>query len=187
MNRGIINDISDADLLAGCAAGDHHAFRTLVERHQNYLWSVAIRTTVDYEDAADAMQDALLSIYRTAKSFRSDATALSWMHRIVVNSCLDRLRRNKCHDTSPLPPFEDESLADDHDYTEHVDLALSIGRALDVLPNHQRAAIIAVDVEGMSIDEAAEVLGIAAGTVKSRCSRGRLKLALVLRHLNDGE
>jgi len=183
MTGGTIRSASDADLLAACCRADNNAFGELLSRHQNYLWSVALRTTGDPDDAADALQDALLSIFRTADRFRADCTVISWMHRIVVNACLDRLRRNKTHAVSPLPEW-DPALADQvGDFTESVDLTLSIGRALDVLPQTQRAAIVAVDIEGRSVEETAALLGVPAGTIKSRCARGRLKLAMVLGHL----
>lgn len=180
--------VSDHGLLSAASRGDGTAFRELFERHKAYLWSIALRTTGDRDDAEDALQDALLSIFRTAGNFRCDSSVLVWMHRVVVNSCFDRLRRRRTHATNPLPEF-DNDLPDETpiDFTEHVDLRLSIGRALDVLPPGQRAAIIAVDIQGLSIDETAARLGIAPGTVKSRCARGRLKLAGVLGHLRDTE
>ncbi len=179
---------SDADLLRAGAHGDSAAFERLFRRHEKYLWAVALRTTNDADDAADALQEAYLSIMRRAGGFRADASVQCWMHRIVVNSGFDRIRRRKHHDTDPLPMFDDD-IADRAapDFTSHIDLRLSVGRALDILPANQRAAVVAVDLEGRSIDETAALLDIPAGTVKSRCARGRLKLALVLGHLRADE
>ena len=83
----------DAELLAAHAAGDPSAFATLVHRHRDRLWAVALRTTGDPDEAADALQDALLKAHRSAASFRGDAQVTTWLHRIVVNACLDRMRR----------------------------------------------------------------------------------------------
>lgn len=188
MSRGIIEIVSDIDLLRAGARGDTAALGELCERHRRYLWSVALRTTGDPDDADDALQDAYFSIVRTAASFRCDSSVLVWMHRVVVNSCFDRLRRRKSHDGCALP--ETDTGLPDHiraDFTDTIDLRVSIGRALDVLPNTQRAAIIAVDLQGRSVHETAELLGIAPGTVKSRCSRGREKLKLVLGHLREDD
>ncbi|MFT3661052.1 MAG: RNA polymerase sigma factor SigM [Gordonia sp. (in: high G+C Gram-positive bacteria)] len=191
MSRGILQEqrqeqISDGMLLQAAARGDGGAFATLVERHKSYLWSIALRTTGDCDDAEDALQDALLNIFRTAGTFRRDSSVVVWMHRVVVNSCFDRLRRRRTHAADPFPEYDndlpDEATAD---FTGNVDLRLSIGRALDVLPPSQRAAIVAVDIEGRSIEETALRLGVPPGTVKSRCARGRVKLALVLGHLRD--
>lgn len=188
MNRGIMEAVSDADLLDAGARGKCEAFGELYARHRRYLWTVALRTTGDPDDADDALQDALLNIVRTASSFRSDSSVLVWMHRVVVNSCFDRLRRRRHHDGAPLPEC-DESLPGHPrgDFTDRIDLRLSIGRALDVLPKAQREAIVAIDFEDRSVDEAARLLGVAPGTVKSRCARGRAKLALVLDHLREAE
>ncbi|MDS1113264.1 RNA polymerase sigma factor SigM [Gordonia westfalica] len=178
---------TDEQLLRAHVAGDPDAFSDLVNRHLDYLWSVAIRTSQSPEDAADGLQDALLAAHRTARDFRSDAKVTSWLHRIVVNACLDRIRRNNARRTVPLPDWDVMSIADTSDDIAAVDLSVSIGRALHALPDGQRQAIVAVDLEGYSIAEAASLLGVAEGTIKSRCARGRLKLAQVLGHLRTAD
>ena len=176
---------TDGELLAAHVRGDRDAFAVLITRHQSYLWAVARRTSHSDEDAADALQEALLNAHRMAHRFRADAKVTSWLHRIVVNACLDRIRRNKSRQTVPLPEFDIAQLADPHDRTGTVDLSMSIGRALDSLPPEQRAAIVAIDVEGYSVAKAAELLGVPSGTIKSRCARGRAKLAVLLGHMRD--
>ena len=84
---------SDAELLAAHVTGDRYAFEALFHRHHRHLYRLARLTTASPEDAADALQEAMLSAHRTAASFRHDAAVGSWLHRIVVNACLDRLRR----------------------------------------------------------------------------------------------
>ena len=78
---------TDAQLLAAHVAGDKNAFGELVYRHRDRLWSVALRTTSDPEEAADALQDAFLSAFRRAEQFRGEAAVTTWLHRIVVNAC----------------------------------------------------------------------------------------------------
>lgn len=172
-------DRSDAELLAAHVAGDRHAFATLFHRHRRQLYRLAQLTSHNPDDAADALQDALLKAHRSAPTFRHDSSVSSWLYRIVVNACLDRLRRNKSHPTVPL--------ADDvhpaTDPTSVLDTALMIERALLRLPVEQRAAIVAVDMHGYSIAETARLLGVPEGTVKSRCARARRKLAESLRPL----
>ncbi|QRY62323.1 RNA polymerase sigma factor SigM [Gordonia sp. PDNC005] len=186
MTRGTIDSRSDYQLVQDHARGEASAFHELIARHQNKLWAVALRTTGNHDDASDALQEALLSIHTRADSFRNDCSVSSWMHRIVLNASLDRLRRVKHHSASLL--FEDdESLIDPQDHNADIDLSVSIGRALDVLPAEQRAVIVLVDVYGHSVCEASRMLGVPEGTVKSRCNRARKKLALVLGHLRDDE
>lgn len=175
ISPGDATDRSDAALLAAHVAGDPHAFAELFDRHQHRLHRLARRTTHNPDDAADAMQDAMLAAHRGAAAFRHNAAVGSWLHRIVVNACLDRLRRARAHATAVLI---DEGVVEDR--TAQVETALVVRRALMHLPVDQRAAIVAVDMQGYSVAEAAALLGIAEGTVKSRCSRGRARLTGLL-------
>ncbi|MBB5168127.1 RNA polymerase sigma factor SigM [Mycobacterium sp. AZCC_0083] len=167
---------SDAELLVAHVAGDRYAFEELFYRHHRQLHRLARISSRTPEDAADALQDAMLSAHRSAPRFRHDASVSSWLYRIVVNACLDRLRRNKSHLTTVL----EEDTCHIGDPTQRVDTALVVERALMRLPVEQRAAVVAVDMQGFSIAETARVLGIPEGTVKSRCSRARAKLAETL-------
>jgi RNA polymerase sigma-70 factor, ECF subfamily len=178
---GVGGERSDAELLAAHVAGDRHAFAELFCRHQRQLHRLARLTTRTREDAEDALQDAMLSAHRGAGSFRHDAAVGSWLHRIVVNACLDRLRRNKAHATTPL-----EDIYPVADRTAQVETAIVVQRALMRLPVEQRAAVVAVDMQGYSVADTAALLGVAEGTVKSRCSRARVRLAELLGHLNAG-
>ncbi len=173
----IAAESTDADLLAAHVAGDPTAFEEIVRRHRDRLWAVAVRTTGDREEAADALQDALLSAYRRAGGFRGDAAVTTWLHRIVVNACLDRMRRQRSRPTVPMPEREPADRRDTHASTE---TALDVRAALATLPEHQRAALVLVDMHGLSVAEAAAVLEVAEGTVKSRCARGRAALLPLL-------
>lgn len=166
---------SDAELLAAHVAGDRHAFHELYGRHQRRLRRLARLTTGCPEDAEDALQEAMLSAHRSAGSFRYNAAVGSWLHRIVVNACRDRLRRNRLHPSVPLA--ESPAVAD---RTAEVETALEVRAALRRLPTEQRAAVVTVDMHGYSIADAARALGVAQGTVKSRCARGRARLAVLL-------
>ncbi len=165
-------ELTDRELLSLHVAGDDHAFGELFRRHKDRMWAVALRTTRDPEMAADAVQDGFISAFRRADSFRGEAAVTTWLHRIVVNACLDRLRRRK--PTSPLPEYE---LADRHDEHSSTEVRLDIEEALATLPEGQRAALVLVDMHAVPVIEAAAILGVAEGTIKSRCSRGRAALA----------
>jgi RNA polymerase sigma-70 factor (ECF subfamily) len=167
---------SDADLLRAHVDGDPHAFGILFSRHRDRLWAVALRTAGNPDDAADALQDAMVSAFRRAGSFRGEAAVTTWLHRIVVNACLDqhRRRRNKPTTTWIETLHETAQTGDDMANRE---LQIELERALAELPEDQRAAIVLVDVEGYSVDDAAQILSCPPGTIKSRCARGRAKLA----------
>jgi RNA polymerase sigma-70 factor, ECF subfamily len=174
----------DLELLKRHLAGDTAAFTEIVRRHRDHLWAVALRTTGDPEDAADALQDGLISAMRHAASFRGDAKLSTWLHRIVVNACLDKLRRRAAHPTSPLPD-DDRAPSARRDEFDDRDTAADVEAALATLPADQRAAIVLVDIEGYPVAEAATILEVPAGTVKSRCARGRVKLVPLLAHLRS--
>lgn len=166
---------TDAQLLEAHVAGDRYAFAELFERHRDRLARLA-RRTCPPEDAADALQDAMLAAHRGAATFRHQCAVSSWLHRIVVNACLDRLRHNRIHRTSPL----EEAAHPAVDHGERLDATLVVHAAMAQLPADQRAALYAVELRGYSVADTAALLGIPPGTVKSRASRGRQRLASLL-------
>lgn len=198
MSRVPEDDRTDRELLAAHVAGERDAFGVLFARHRDRLWAVAVRTMGNREDAADGLQDGLVAAYRRAGTYRGDAAVTTWLHRVVVNACLDRLRAARVRRTEALPDDLDElgarrgsllSATDEAD--DPADLATGGERralvlaALRRLPAEQRAALVLVDMEGYPVAEAAAILDCAVGTVKSRCSRGRSRLAEVLAPLLD--
>ncbi|WP_409484177.1 RNA polymerase sigma factor SigM [Arsenicicoccus dermatophilus] len=171
-------DLQTADdraLMAAHLAGDPDAFGEIYRRHRDRMWAVAMRTCNDRELAADAVQDAFVAAFRRAGSYRGEAAVTTWLHRIVVNACLDRLRRLK--PTSELPELD---LADGRDEHASLEVALDVREALERLPDGQRLALVLVDMHGLSVAEAAQVLDVAEGTIKSRCARGRTAMAGLL-------
>jgi RNA polymerase sigma-70 factor, ECF subfamily len=180
--------LSDRELLARHVAGDPDAFGELVRRHRDRLWAVALRTLGDREEAADAVQDAFVSAFRSAHTFRGQAAVTTWLHRITVNACLDRLRKAESRRTSPVSDAERfEQLLDPEESpeapAERGELHTELITAMTTLPAEQRAALVLVDMQGYPVAEAAEILGVPAGTVKSRCARGRARLVPLLSHL----
>jgi RNA polymerase sigma-70 factor, ECF subfamily len=143
------------------------------------------------EDAADAMQDAYVAAFRRAGSYRGEAQVTAWQHRVVVNACLDRLRTIRSGETEPFPEDLDRwSRMGTTLIKEPVEMKEQRGivaGALGVLNADQRAALVLVDVEGYSVEEAARILGCAPGTVKSRCARGRAQLLPLRSYLKPEE
>ncbi|MBO8187245.1 RNA polymerase sigma factor SigM [Streptomyces spirodelae] len=183
-----ISGPDDKELLARHVSGDPEAFGELVRRHRDRLWAVALRTLGDREEAADAVQDALISAYRAAHTFRGQSAVTTWLHRITVNACLDRARKAASRratltdDTDRMEQLLEpqESAAAP---VERQDVRQQVVSALSELPVEQRAALVLVDMQGYPVAEAAEVLDVAVGTVKSRCARGRARLLPLVSHL----
>jgi RNA polymerase sigma-70 factor, ECF subfamily len=189
---------TDHELLRAHVEGDPDAFGVLFRRHRDRLWAVALRTMGNPEDAADGLQDGMIAAYRRAGSFRGDAAVTTWLHRVVVNACLDRIRAAKVRRAEPLPEDLDDygdrgslvtatsEAADPADAAVVHERRRLVLAALDQLPPDQRAALVLVDMEGYPVAEVAEMLDCAVGTVKSRCSRGRARLATLLGGLRPG-
>lgn len=188
----------DATLLGHHVDGDPDAFAVLVSRHRDRLWAVALRTLGDPDDAADALQDALVRAFRRADTFRGDAAVTTWLHRVVVNACLDQLRRRRARPVDPVDPLDDPTLGARMDAGHGLNASAAADPELEVLrgeqreqvlaalatlPVEQRAALVLVDMQGWSVVDAAHALDCATGTVKSRCSRGRARLAPLLASL----
>ena len=189
----IADDARDRRLLEAHVAGDPDAFGELARLHLDRLYAVALRTlssgrssSAEREEAADAVQDALLSAYRAAAGYRGEARVSTWLHRVVVNACLDRLRRRAVRPTVPLPDSGPGEPVAPGDPLAARETALEVQAALAALPVDQRAALVLVDLHGLPVEQAAQVLGVPVGTVKSRCSRGRARLAVTLGHLRNG-
>lgn len=166
---------TDPELITAHCAGDADAFGEIFRRHKDRMWAVAVRICRDRELAADSVQDAFLTAYRRADTFRGDAAVTTWLHRIVVNACLDRLRRAR-----PTSSLTDRDLPGARDEHAQTDVRLDVRRALERIPEPQRIALILVDMHGLAVAEAAEVLDVPVGTIKSRCSRGRAAMAELL-------
>jgi RNA polymerase sigma-70 factor (ECF subfamily) len=184
-------DRSDRDLLRLHVQGDGEAFGLLFVRHRERLWAVALRTLGDQEEAADALQDAMISAFRRAGDFRGDSAVTTWLHRIVVNACLDRIRRRAARpaasgmDEQTLDVLAQGSALADPGIDK--DTALDVLAALRTLGPDQRAALVLVDMLGYPVADTAEILGISPGTVKSRCARGRARLLPLLAHLRGAD
>jgi RNA polymerase sigma-70 factor (ECF subfamily) len=168
-------------------AGDPDAFGKLFHRHRDRLWAVTVRTLSDPEDAADALQDAMIAAFRRAGGFRGDSAVTTWLHRIVVNSALDRIRHRAARPATSQDEDALDALATGaqplSDPSASTDTTLDVQAALSTLVPDQRKALVLVDMLGYSIAEAAEVLGVSEGTVKSRAARGRARLLPRLAHL----
>ncbi|MEQ3551371.1 sigma-70 family RNA polymerase sigma factor [Pseudonocardia nematodicida] len=149
--------------------------------HADRLWSVALRMLGDAAEAEDAVQEAFLSALRSP-GFRGDAAAGTWLHRIVVNGCVDRIRATGRRRGAVLPPTAVATA----DPTGPVATRMAVDDALAELPVDQRAAVILVDGLGYPVGEVAAILRVPVGTVKSRCARGRARLADLLDHLREG-
>lgn len=189
---------SEAALVAGLRAGDDGAYEELVRAYGGRLVQVARRYVGD-EEARDAVQEALLAAFKAIDRFDGKSKISTWLHRIVVNTCLMRLRRQKSRPEQSIEPLLPAFLEDGHraepgpDWespeailrrTETREL---VREAIDRLPKNYRTVLLLRDIEGLSGAEVGEMLGITTGAVKVRLHRARQALREILDpHLRKG-
>jgi RNA polymerase sigma-70 factor, ECF subfamily len=176
-------------VVAAAQRGDLAAFNQLVTKHEQRVYNLTYRMLNDAEAAADATQDAFFQAYRALAQYRGGSFK-SWLLRIASNICYDRLRsRNRRPSTSLDAMIEEaekvggsdlglleDSQSDPLDFATRRELARELAQALQSLPDEQRVVVVLSDVQGMSYDEIVYITGASLGTVKSRISRGRLKI-----------
>ncbi|AYY15100.1 RNA polymerase sigma factor SigM [Actinobacteria bacterium YIM 96077] len=183
--------VEDHELVRRHVAGDRGAFGELVRRHQDRLWAIALRTVGNHEEAADALQDGLINAFRRASSFRAESAVTTWLHRVVVNACLDRIRHAAARPSDPVafdgtePQGSMPTAEQGSDPAERMATRLDLEAALATLPAEQRVPLVLVDMEGYRVAEVAEMLDLPAGTIKSRCARGRARLLPLLAGRNS--
>ncbi|APH02905.1 MULTISPECIES: RNA polymerase sigma factor SigM [Janibacter] len=178
MSDASLAEIDDRLLMRRHVEGDAEAFGEIYRRHRDRMWAVAVGVCGDREIAAEAVQEGFVSAFRRAGSYRGDAAVTTWLHRIVVNACIDLTR--KVRPTSELTDEVIASVPPAADATGKVDTRLAVHEALTRLSDEHRVALVLVDMHGLPVAEAAQILDIPTGTVKSRCSRGREALGKIL-------
>ncbi|HET9476007.1 MAG TPA: sigma-70 family RNA polymerase sigma factor [Dehalococcoidia bacterium] len=183
----------EPDLVARSREGDLAAFNKLVERYQRPLFNLCLRILASPEGAEDATQEAFIHAFRSIRTFRGGSLK-SWLFRIGANACYDEMRRRRARPAVSLdePHGTDERRLDvldsapaPHERAEHRELAEMLQDALSRLPPDQRLAIVLADVQGLDYSEVAAVTACSLGTVKSRISRGRRQLRVILRERGE--
>lgn len=180
-------------LILQCQAGDADAFRELVQRYQRRVYAVAFGLVRDPDDAMDVAQEAFIKVHRNLSRFKGTSSFYTWMYRIVVNLCIDHLRKAKRQQAAEY----DDTRAQNTDLaptmtanTSHMDPGKALQRrrlreamndAMATLSPSHRAVILLREVEGLSYSEMAEALECAKGTVMSRLFHARRNLQRALR------
>jgi RNA polymerase sigma-70 factor, ECF subfamily len=173
-----VTERSDETLLAAHLRGDPRAFGELVGRHERRVYGLCLRILSSREDAEDATQEAFLAALRKAASFRQAAAFSTWLYRIAVNAATDQARRRARARLVPLDPEDAAAAAaPGGDHGDAVATAVAVQAALAEVPEEFRVAVVLCDLYRVPYAEAAQILEIPVGTVKSRVFRGRLALA----------
>lgn len=169
-------------LLRKAQQGSPEAFESLMAELESLVWRVCWHYTGNRENAADCGQEAMVKIWKNLDSFRFDCAFETWVYRICANCCLDFLRREKRNAHLPMEPLAEQGFdpPDPEPGPESTairrDELARLREAIAGLPEDQRDALVLTQLDGRSYEEAARLLSVHAGTVKSRVSRAREKL-----------
>jgi RNA polymerase sigma-70 factor (ECF subfamily) len=187
----------DRKLVRAAQKGDERAFRELVEKYQRRVYQLALGMTKDPDDAMDIAQETFVRVHKYLPSFKGDSSFFTWTYRIAMNLCLDAQRRkgraeridatdgDEAEIEAAMDP-PSAALAGPQKMALNSELKEKIEEALASLSENHRAILLLREVEGLSYEELAKVLGIRKGTVMSRLFHARLKMQSKLReYLGD--
>ena len=181
------------ELVAAFRAGHSDAFEKIVREQGRELLAVARRLLRNDDDAREAVQDAFVSAFRSCRRFEGSSRISTWLHRIVVNACLMRLRTQRRRVEVPIEDWLPRFLPDGHHETSFVDWSNAahamieqeetctlVRRCIDQLPDSHRSVLLMHDIEGISVDEIAAALDISSNAVHIRLHRARQALRTLL-------
>ncbi len=173
----------DTDIVRRFKNGDLSVFNDLVHRYQDKIYNLCCYMLGDTVAAQDAAQDVFIKAYKNLDHFRPDASVYTWLYRIAVNTCLDYNKKSRPEPLELGSAFEDlpSSASSPEELYESKEIARTLQAALQQIPEKHRAAIILKEIEGLSYEEIAETLQVVIGTVKSRISRARDELRVLLK------
>ncbi len=196
MKSSLILQDDEKELIKAAQRGNLDAFNALILRYQNLLYGIALRMLNDEDTASDAVQEALISAFNKFNTFRGGSLR-SWLARVTVNACYDEMRRKRRQREVPLEQFnmEGEEVEDlswmidpaarPEERYESYEMESAIQDSLNHLTPAYREALVLVDIEGLSYEEASVAAQVPVGTVKSRLARARLQIRSSLQGYQD--
>jgi RNA polymerase sigma-70 factor, ECF subfamily len=158
---------SDFELIDRVIGGNRLAFEELVDRYKKSVYALTYRMVHNYEDAADLAQETFLKAYLGLRRFKKHASFHTWLYRITINLCINHLRRKGSRQFEELDRVELVTEPDVLDRLAREEVQSTVNRAVNALPEKQRAAVILRVYQGLSHQEISEVLGCSVGTVKA--------------------
>ena len=176
----------DELLLRKAQHGDPEAFEQLITPLEQLIWRICWHYTGNRESAEDCGQETMIRIWRSLDSYRGDCALESWVYRIAANCCMDYLRKKKRDKSVSMEPMQEQGFdpADPSPGTEEQVVAADeqkrLREAITMLPEDQREALILTQLEKVPYEEAAKLLGVSEGTIKSRVNRAKARLKEIL-------
>lgn len=178
-------------LLAKAKKGDIGAFELLIEKHQKFVFNIALKMIGNYDDASELAQEALIKVFKSIGSFKEEASFSTWVYRITTNVCLDELRKRKNRNITYI---DEDIMTEDGEIkreivdlnplpdavAENNELKKAVNAAIMALSEEHRIVVVMRDINGMSYEEIAKAINCPEGTVKSRINRARQTLKEIL-------
>jgi RNA polymerase sigma-70 factor (ECF subfamily) len=187
---------ADTVLIRAVQAGDMAAFDELVIKHKNRLFNLVYWFLGDYQDANDCAQETFIKAFKSIKNFRFESAFSTWLYRIAVNTCKNRLKSSAYRWKKKTVSLETSGSKNGNPFSEIVNGAptpvmalekkermIRIQKAINSLPEEQNQVVVLRDIQGLSYQDISDITGLNLGTVKSRLARGRLELKNKLRPL----
>lgn len=183
--------LQEASLIEQSKAGDIESFEQLIAAHQKRMFNIAYRMLGNLEDANDVTQEALVKAYRGIKNFSGKSSFSTWLYTIVNNACIDFIRKNRKTNIIYLDreyetedgSYKVELYSNDHrpeELLEKKEVQRLVHESIDKLSYEHKKIIILRDIQQLSYKEIAEILSCSEGTVKSRISRARNNLKIII-------
>ena len=180
--------------IARAAKGDASAFETLMGAYEKKIYALCLRMMGNPHDGEDAAQEAMLRIWRTIGQYRFESAFSTWVYRVTASCCMDAILKRQRHEQPSLEEMGEASGFDPADggetpqeQTERKETRSAIQQAIAAVPEGMREVFLLRDVHGLSVEETAQALQIAQGTVKSRLARAREKIAAELKRRDVGQ
>ena len=183
--------MTEQELVKRAQRGDESAFAQLMRENETRIYNLTLRMTGNEQDALDLAQEAFFNAWKGLKFFKGDSSFSTWVYRLASNACIDHLRRKKRRQdiSDPMPVVDEEDdrppdIPDERYAPEQVlerkQLRQAVAEGLKQLSDEHRQVLIMRELDGLSYQEIGQVLGLEAGTVKSRIARARLALRKIL-------
>ena len=186
MKKDENNSGNDSDLVSSFKNGNSAAFERIVIKYQDRIFNLCYRFLGNMQEAEDAAQDVFVKVFKGLKRFRSESSLYTWIYRITINTCKNRIKSLDYRRLKKNIELADETFTanssgaavvksngDPSQLVERKERMSQIQTALDMLPPDQKAVIVLRDIEGFSYDEISDITGHKLGTVKSKLSRAR--------------
>jgi len=190
IKKPVDSSYQDAALVKAIQAGDMAAFDQLVVKHKDKLFNMVYWFLADYQEANDCAQETFIKVFKSIKKFRSESSFSTWLYRIAINTCKNRLKSSTYRWKKKTVPLENPESSEQGNRSyeiqndspspenklEKKEMLMMIQKAVNALPEEQNRVIVLRDIQGLSYQEIVDITGLNLGTVKSRLARGRLEI-----------